>query len=77
MIYILCPHCGEDLGDIHKFILEVQKKQNETLLQKNNIDPTKLILKPNLVKDINFILNALHLDNLCCRSHVLGYLELN
>ena len=73
MIHILCPDCGEDLADIYPAFNVVKNAKFENFLKKNgNIDITMVDLKTDILPSISFILEALHINNQCCRVHILG-----
>jgi hypothetical protein len=76
--FILCPECSCNIGEVYDFINLTKQGYYKTILKKNNsIKPENLILLPDIVKPIGFILDAAGLTNLCCRMHVLGTTNFN
>lgn len=74
--YILCPHCGNDLGSIFPAFQMLQVAHNKLYCEsKKNIHPSKIDIKPSGIKDVGYILNALNLNNICCRMHVISYVD--
>jgi DNA-directed RNA polymerase subunit N (RpoN/RPB10) len=70
-IHILCPECGEGLAEIYPFYAAVKDKYLASLLSKNPIDVDKIDLKPDILTGTDFILDALDIRNMCCRTHTL------
>lgn len=72
--HILCPECGECLGEVCDFITLARQGYYKSLGDKipKDIKSDKLELCPNITKSIGFILDAAGLKLLCCRMHVLG-----
>ena len=72
--HILCPECGECLGELYEFINLVRQGYYKSIAPKSDKDilPEKLELCPNISTPIGFILDAVDLTNLCCRMHMLG-----
>jgi DNA-directed RNA polymerase subunit N (RpoN/RPB10) len=74
--YIKCPGCNEDLGCISRAYQELKKKHNELCLNKNKqIDESYVELKPGIIQPMRYILNMLNVENICCRSHLLTYVD--
>jgi DNA-directed RNA polymerase subunit N (RpoN/RPB10) len=74
--YILCPHCSNDLGSIFPAFQLLQIAHNKKYFElKKNIHPTKVDLKPNIIKNIDYILNSLDIYNMCCRMHIMCYVD--
>jgi DNA-directed RNA polymerase subunit N (RpoN/RPB10) len=78
--HILCPHCANDLADVFPFFKAVQKGFNIALIKQETtksgiIDIEKLFLKTDVSTDFAFICDALYLNNLCCRSHILTQVD--
>lgn len=74
--YILCPECGYDLGCVFPAFKTLQASHNLLCCGTGkNIHPDKIDIKPNAIKDIGYILNALKINNICCRMHVICYVD--
>jgi DNA-directed RNA polymerase subunit N (RpoN/RPB10) len=75
--FILCPDCGENLGEIYDFIdLARQGYIKKVVFQSEKykeFSPDKMVLNPNVIPPIGAILDAAELNNVCCRIHILGY----
>jgi hypothetical protein len=72
--HVLCPSCGNGLGEVYEFIDLARQGYYKSLGDKipKKINSDKLQLCPNLALPIGFILDAAGLNLLCCRMHVLG-----
>ncbi len=71
--HILCPECSEDLAEIYPAYEAVKNAYFEKLLKKHgNIDIERIDFKADVLPGIAFIFKALHINNHCCRIHVLG-----
>ncbi len=73
--FILCPECGECIGEVVDFIQLCQKYFYKNILEKENkknINIDKINLNNEILPPIGFILDAVELYNICCRSHILG-----
>ena len=70
--FILCPECSENIGEVAEFIDLVKQGFYKDIDKKENIEPEKLVICPNISKPIGFILDAVGLKNICCRMHILG-----
>ena len=72
--HVLCPECGEGLGEVCEFIQVARQGYYKSL--GNKIPPKlksdKLEIAPDITKDIGFILDAAGLKLICCRMHILG-----
>lgn len=77
VVFILCPECSEDLAIIYPFYNMVKSKYCKNLinLEKINIDIDKIDFKNDILVKFEFILEALHITNMCCRAHILGNTE--
>jgi DNA-directed RNA polymerase subunit N (RpoN/RPB10) len=78
VVHILCPECSEDLAEIYPFYILVKNAYCEKLLKKNDkfpIHPDKMDFKSDILENFAFILNALHINKMCCRVHILGNTE--
>lgn len=72
VFYILCPSCGNDLGDLNEFYDNIKKAMVEVELAKNrNINPEKAALKPDLIPPQQFFREAFNLKT-CCMMRCLG-----
>lgn len=75
--FILCPDCGENLGEIYDFIDIARqgyiKKVISTSKEYKNFSPDKMALNSNVIPPIGEIMDAVELSNTCCRVHILGY----
>lgn len=72
-IYILCPHCGENLGEIFQFYLKVKENFNKE--NTNNTHIEKINLTSNNNDCLKEIFDELLITNHCCRIHLLGYVD--
>ena len=71
--FILCPECCENLGEVVDFIHLTKQGYYSTLKKEiTPVAPEKLVICPDISKPIGFILDAVGLNNLCCRMHILG-----
>lgn len=77
VVFILCPECSEDIAEIYPFYNMVKNKYCEQILNKTkaHIDIDKIDFKLDILTDFDFILKALHINNMCCRAHILGNTE--
>ncbi len=74
--YILCPECGEDLGALSIAFQALQAQHNKQCLNKNTqIDPSCVELKPEIIKELDYILDMLGLTNECCRMRLLCFVD--
>jgi DNA-directed RNA polymerase subunit N (RpoN/RPB10) len=77
--FILCPECGENLGEVYEFINVAKqgfyKSDIPNILKKEN--PEKIEITSNVTKPIGFIMDAVGITNICCRTHVLGVTNFN
>lgn len=73
--FILCPECSEDLADILPFYNIVKNKKCEMILKDHTIDVDNLDFRSDILVNFEFILEALHINNACCRIHILGNTE--
>jgi DNA-directed RNA polymerase subunit N (RpoN/RPB10) len=72
--HVLCPSCGNGLGEVYDFIDLAKQGYYKSLGNKipTDVKSDKLELIPNITMPIGFILDAAGLKLLCCRMHVLG-----
>ena len=70
--HVLCPECGDCIGEVYEFINTVKQGYYSTLKHKTNIQPEKIELTSGINKPIGFILDALDIKNLCCRMHIIS-----
>ena len=72
--HVLCPGCGNGLGEVYDFIDIAKQGYYKALENKQleNIKTDKLELCPNIAMPIGFILDAAGLNLICCRMHILG-----
>lgn len=77
--FILCPDCGENLGEVYDFIdLARQGFIKKIIFESKDFkefSPDKMILNPDVVPPIKEILDAAELTNDCCRIHILGHTD--
>ncbi len=76
MTFILCPECGNCLGEIAKFVALAQKGLIQQTIKKTY--PDHAIDKIDLEKEdinIGFILDLVGANMVCCRQHLLGSRE--
>lgn len=74
VVHILCPECAEDIGEIYQFFELVKNRKCEEILssQKIAIDVDKIDIKADILKNFDFILKAVGINNHCCIAHCLG-----
>ena len=72
---ILCYECGNDIGSIFQFTNLAIKGFYKKELDKLNIDVEKMDIHPSAAKPIKFILDAVELNNICCRKSIIGYVD--
>jgi hypothetical protein len=71
--HILCPECSEDLSEIYSFYKLIKNIYCENLLKtKETIDLSKIDFKVDILKDFEFILEAVNIKNHCCIIHIIG-----
>ena len=75
--YLLCPSCGNCLGEHYEFINAVKTGYYKSIKVAEKIDIGKIDICPDIAKPIGFILDAVGLDLICCRTHVLGATNFN
>lgn len=73
--HTLCPSCGNCLGEYYDFIMLVKKGYYKTLKIDDHIHTDKLQLTDNVTKEIGFIFDAVGLNLICCRMHILGAID--
>ncbi len=72
-VHILCPECSEDLADIYPAFEKIKNAYFDKLLKEHgNIDLERVSLKEDILPGLSFIFKALHINNHCCRIHILG-----
>ena len=76
-IPILCYECGNDLGEIFEFVNYARQGFTMSEMKLNTVDIDKVELNPNIAKPIGFILDAVNIDKICCRTHLIGYVDCN
>ncbi len=71
--YILSPECGKDLGCTTRAANMLKFKHNEQCLESQNgkIDPSCVELKPDVIGPIDYILDFLNINKVCCRMRIL------
>jgi DNA-directed RNA polymerase subunit N (RpoN/RPB10) len=74
VVHILCPECGEDIADIFPFWNLVKNSYCKQTLKeyKYVIDVENADLKDDILLEFAFILEALRINNECCRAHIIG-----
>ena len=67
--HILCPECCEDLADKYYFFKAVLDEHNKKHVEGyvHKISPDQVGLGKNIIKSADFILDALKLNNICCK----------
>ena len=77
VVHILCPECSEDLGEVYPFYSAVKTAYLKSLIleSKKPIDVNKIDLKADVLTDTSFIFDAIDINNICCRMHMLGNTE--
>jgi hypothetical protein len=72
--FILCPECNENLGEVSEFINIAKQGYYKTILNEvlKTEKPDKVELCANVTKPIGFIMDAVGITNICCRTHILG-----
>ena len=76
-VFILCPSCGNCLGEYYDFIKLVKTGYYKSLKLNEKVDIGQIDICPDLAKPIGFILDAVGLDLICCRTHILGATNFN
>ncbi len=72
-VHILCPECSNDLGELYPAYEKVKIAYFDKLIKEHgNIDLEKIDFKADVLPGISFIFEALHINNQCCRIHMLG-----
>ncbi len=71
-VHILCPECGEDLGEIYLAYEAVKNAYFDKELSKHNVSVDIVNLVSNILPNLTFIFDALHINNQCCRIHIIG-----
>lgn len=77
MVFILCPECGKGLAIINPFWVAVKTQHTKNILENNTIDVDNLDFKPDILSGLDYIMKALHINNMCCRSHIIGDINLD
>ena len=75
VVFILCPECSEDLAVIYPFYNAVKIKHCEKLLSNDIVSIDKIDFKTDLLVKFEYILESLHINNMCCRIHIMGNTE--
>ncbi len=73
MTFILCPECGNCLGEIIKFVTLAKKGLLQQVIKKSY--PDHALDKIDLDKEninIGFVLDLIGANMVCCRQHLLG-----
>lgn len=77
--FILCPDCGENLGEVYDFIDLARQGYIKKIISESkefkDFSPDKMVLNPNIIPPIGEILDAAELTNDCCRVHILGHTD--
>jgi len=74
---ILCFECGELIGPIFEFINFAKQGFFKEDIKNTNVNIDNVGLNPYVIKPIGFILDAVNLNNICCRKTILGYIDYN
>jgi len=75
IIPVKCFTCGKVLGNKYRFYLqEVRKKKSVADMQVNNV----IYLKPGVTDKTpeGEVLDALKLNKICCRRHMLTHVDI-
>lgn len=67
---ILCPECGDFIGSFSKFYKTVKHHYYKSTSKKYNLDTIQFNI--NAAPPTDFILNALNIDKICCRTHLIS-----
>lgn len=77
--FILCPDCGENLGEVFAFIDLARRGFIKKVISESEefkeFSPDKMILNSDVIPPIKEILDAAELPNDCCRVHILGHTD--
>lgn len=73
-IHVLCPECSNSsISEVFQAYEKIKTAYFDKLIKKHgNIDLDKISLKADILPGIDFIFDALHIKNQCCRIHILG-----
>ena len=73
MTFVLCPECGNCLGEIIRFVELARKGFLKTIIEKKykGYSPDKICIQ-NINADIGFILDLVGAKLVCCRHHLIG-----
>lgn len=73
---ILCSGCSNNLGEVQLFYDTVYKGFEADSIKKNpkirNYHPSKIRSTPGLIPSVKFLLDALELKNICCRTRIMS-----
>jgi DNA-directed RNA polymerase subunit N (RpoN/RPB10) len=74
VVHILCPECSEDIGEIYPFFEVIKNRKCDEIIssQKNLINVDKIDIKADILKNFDFILKAIGINNHCCRIHIIS-----
>lgn len=70
--FILCPECGECLGEVFQFYNVVKSNYTKKMV---HFDASKADIKSDFSLKFDFIMNAIQIKKQCCRMHILGYVD--
>lgn len=79
LCHILCPECGEGLGEVFMFYDAVKKQHHQKIMEnapkKINID--KVDLKEDVLGNLDYIFKALQINLQCCRMHIMSVADID
>ena len=75
--FIKCPECSKNLGELYPVYKKIKEGYYRHIYydKKNNIHISKIDLKANIAPNTEYIFDALHINNICCRMHILGTVD--
>lgn len=72
-VHVLCPECSKNISEVFPAYDKVKSAYFEKMIKEHGpIDLNRINLKEDVLPGISFIFEALHINNHCCRSHILG-----
>ena len=74
-IMVRCSSCGTTIGDVMLAFLEIRAYELDKAIGgidkfKNNVNPNFNMI--NVKIDMDSVLKELHIDKICCRTHIIG-----
>jgi DNA-directed RNA polymerase subunit N (RpoN/RPB10) len=69
--YIICPTCSCSLGELYLAFQDRKEKRIKKYYEGKEVDPKKYDVDPDAHIEFGEDLDALHIDNICCRMRML------